>query len=40
MESILHIQEKTEVYEAIKGYEYVDYQPISGSQLNMLDRLR
>ena len=35
MESILHIQEKPEVDESIKGYEYVEYQPISGSQINM-----
>ena len=35
MESILHIQEKPEVDESITGYEYVEYQPISGSQLNI-----
>ena len=35
MESILHIQEKSEVDEFIKGYEYVESQPISGPQLNM-----
>ena len=35
MESILHIQENPDVDESIKGYEYVEYQPISGSQLNI-----
>ena len=34
-ESILHIQEKPEVDESIRGYNYVEYQPISGSQINM-----
>ena len=32
----IYIQEKAEVNESsIKGYEYVEYQPIIGSQLNM-----
>ena len=35
IESIRHIQEKPEVDQSIKGYDYVEYQPISGSQLNM-----
>ena len=34
-ESILHIQEKPEVDASIREYEYVEYQHISGSQLNM-----
>ena len=33
-EAILHIQEKPEIDDSIKEYEYVEYQPISGSQLN------
>ena len=33
--AILYIQEKSEVDESIREYEYVEYQPISGSQLNM-----
>ena len=32
MESILHIQEKPEIDESVRGYEYVEYQPSSGSQ--------
>ena len=33
-EAILHIQEKPEIDDSIKENEYVEYQPISGSQLN------
>ena len=33
-QTILNIQEKIEVDDAIKSYEYVEYQPITGSQLN------
>ena len=33
-ETILHIQEKPEIDDSIKEYDYVEYQPISGSQLN------
>ena len=33
-ESILHIQEKPDVDESIREYEYVEYQPSTGSQLN------
>ena len=33
-ESILHIQDKPKVDESIREYEYMEYQPISGSQLN------
>ena len=34
-QSILHIQEKPEVDESTREYEYVEYQPISGSQFNI-----
>ena len=34
MESILHIQERPDVDEAIREYDYVEYQPSVGSQLN------
>lgn len=33
-EAILDIQERPEIDDSIKEYEYVEYQPISGSQLN------
>ena len=33
-ETILNIQEKPEIDDSIKEYDYVEYQPISGSQLN------
>ena len=35
MESILHIQEKYRVDDPIKSYEYNEYHPTSGSNLNM-----
>ena len=38
-ESILQIREKPEVDESIRNYEYTDYQPISGSQLNSSGRI-
>ena len=34
MESILEFQEKYEVDDSVKSYEYYEYQPISGTQLN------
>ena len=33
-EAILKIQDKPEVDDSIKKYDYVEYQPINGSQLN------
>ena len=35
MESILQIQEKYQIDDSIKSYEYNEYQPTSGSNLNM-----
>ena len=35
MESILNIQEKYHVDDLIKSYEYNEYHPTSGSDLNM-----
>ena len=39
MESILHIQEKYRVDDSIKCYEYNEYHPTSGSNLNMAGQI-
>ena len=39
-ESILNIEERPVVDDSIKEYEYVEYQPISGSQLNTSGQIR
>ena len=38
--AILNIQEKLEVDDSIKSYEYTEYQPITGSQLNTSGQIR
>ena len=39
MESILQIQEKYQVDDSIKSYEYNEYHPTSGSNLNMAGQI-
>ena len=39
MESILNIQEKYRVDDSIKSYEYNEYHPTSGSNLNMAGQI-
>ena len=39
MESILQIQEKFQVDDSIKSYEYNEYHPTSGSNLNMAGQI-